>query len=387
MTDTIETRRDQLRKLAATTPDDLRRHIGKDGIIIGLMGYHVPGLLLESMGICPVWLEPDARSADEADAAIQTFACSQVRGLLARSLRDEFAVCDGFVLGHSCDSIKSLASILRFRFPTLFIDYFRFPTAIAAVGSHHFVRSECSRLCDRVTERFGVAFDERLSAQVLEKWSRTGFLLQAIRREVLDGSSLFSYADLVSMYRMAMKVRTEKVLEELEQLHAMGRTRGEPREERAIASQRGVRVAVIGSRITEMHARLFEQAGLQVCHDDLAWGTRMLLPALNEATTDDPFSAIVESIMKTGREPHNYDAGRPLFRRLMSAVEERNIAGVVYCCYKFCDPWAFDYPALREILERKHIALHFLEIDTDPASAGYEQAKNRLMAFAEQAGG
>ena len=48
---------------------------------------------------------------------------------------------------------------------------------------------------------------------------------------------------------------------------------------------------------------------------------------------------------------------------------------------KFCDPEEFDYPILKEAMEKEHIPLLYLE--TDQQADNVEQLRTRIQSFGE----
>ena len=62
-------------------------------------------------------------------------------------------------------------------------------------------------------------------------------------------------------------------------------------------------------------------------------------------------------------------------------VENNRAQGVIFVILKFCDPHAFDYPHIRQILEKAGIPSMLLEIEDQQTSE--EQVKTRVEAFVE----
>ena len=66
---------------------------------------------------------------------------------------------------------------------------------------------------------------------------------------------------------------------------------------------------------------------------------------------------------------------------LIDLAEQTGARGVVFVLLKFCDPVAYDYPMIKEGLDKKMIPSIKLEIEFQSNPAG--QMKTRLQAFAE----
>ncbi len=62
-------------------------------------------------------------------------------------------------------------------------------------------------------------------------------------------------------------------------------------------------------------------------------------------------------------------------------IRENNIDGLIYLAPRYCDPYEFDYPIVKGLLQEMRIPHLFLQIDF--SSASESQIRTRLEAFAE----
>lgn len=67
--------------------------------------------------------------------------------------------------------------------------------------------------------------------------------------------------------------------------------------------------------------------------------------------------------------------------RLLKMVENTRAQGIIFVLLKFCDPHAFDFPYIKESLDRAGIPSLLLEIEDQQTSK--EQLRTRLEAFIE----
>jgi benzoyl-CoA reductase/2-hydroxyglutaryl-CoA dehydratase subunit BcrC/BadD/HgdB len=96
---------------------------------------------------------------------------------------------------------------------------------------------------------------------------------------------------------------------------------------------------------------------------------------------DDPLHAIAQRYFNRINCPAKH---RDCFGRgdhLLKIVESTRARGVVFVLMKFCDPHAFDFPYLKEFLQRAGIPSMLLEIEERQIAT--EQLKTRLEAFIE----
>jgi benzoyl-CoA reductase/2-hydroxyglutaryl-CoA dehydratase subunit BcrC/BadD/HgdB len=62
-------------------------------------------------------------------------------------------------------------------------------------------------------------------------------------------------------------------------------------------------------------------------------------------------------------------------------AENTQAQGVIFVLLKFCDPHAFDFPYIKELLDRAGIPSLLLEIEDQQTTL--EQLKTRIEAFIE----
>ena len=62
-------------------------------------------------------------------------------------------------------------------------------------------------------------------------------------------------------------------------------------------------------------------------------------------------------------------------------AKENSADGVIFLLLKFCDPHAFDYPYLKDALDKAKIPNLLLEVEDQPQAQG--QMKTRIEAFME----
>ncbi|OIP94121.1 MAG: hypothetical protein AUK26_00650 [Syntrophaceae bacterium CG2_30_58_14] len=66
---------------------------------------------------------------------------------------------------------------------------------------------------------------------------------------------------------------------------------------------------------------------------------------------------------------------------LVRLTRERQAQGVIFFLLKFCDPHAFDYPYLKEALDREGVPSLLLEVEDRLPADG--QLRTRFEAFVE----
>ena len=122
-----------------------------------------------------------------------------------------------------------------------------------------------------------------------------------------------------------------------------------------------------------------EEAGGSIVCEDNCMRLRYFYGLADEDS--EPISAIAKRYM----EYKIPSAGPVSFERrsnfILSLVKEFNINAVVYYILKFDDPYLFEYPEMKDFLDRNGIPV--LRIETEHNTSAIGQIKTRLQAFME----
>ena len=155
--------------------------------------------------------------------------------------------------------------------------------------------------------------------------------------------------------------------------------RSDDSERRGPTAQSKVRLHISGSiSVDPSFYTLIDQAGGLVVSDDLCTGSRYFWDRVE--TDEDPLVAIKNRYLSRISCPSKYPA-EDRREYLFSRIKESGSQGVIFLLEKFCDPHLFDYPGIREDLEKEGIRSLWLE--TELFVSGEEQVKTRLEAFIE----
>jgi benzoyl-CoA reductase/2-hydroxyglutaryl-CoA dehydratase subunit BcrC/BadD/HgdB len=124
---------------------------------------------------------------------------------------------------------------------------------------------------------------------------------------------------------------------------------------------------------------LLSFCGADVVWDDLCTGMRYFEGMVAE--DKDIIEAIADRYISRSICPAKHAGITRRGEYLVKAVEQNQADGVIFLRLKFCDPHAFDYPYLRDMLTMANIPSILLEID--PQQMFSEQIRTRCEAFIE----
>ncbi|MCX5846887.1 MAG: 2-hydroxyacyl-CoA dehydratase family protein, partial [Deltaproteobacteria bacterium] len=146
------------------------------------------------------------------------------------------------------------------------------------------------------------------------------------------------------------------------------------------ASFQGKRIILAGGVCTHPDIyRIIEEAGGVVVWDDFCTGTRYFdRSVMNDS---DPITVIAERFMKRPVCPAKHAGIFTRGENLVKIVKEKDARGVVFVFLKFCDPHAFDYPYMKELLDREGIPSMALDVEDQLPSES--QLQTRFETFIE----
>ena len=339
---------------------------------VAVLPVHYPRELFTAMDVHTVemWGPPGPPRGSEA-GRIPSYVCAVVRNAMAFLASGGADAADAVLFPHTCDSLQGLATLAPdlggWEKPS-----FRYhpPKGEDRRSARAFLRAELERLAGEIARWTGRSLSVPRLAEAVALHAdidrlRGSFLC---RRAFLDMTD----AELYRLLRRGEFLWPGDHLSELRAAtHRLGK---EP-------VQRGVPLMITGYVPEPMS--LFDRlgsAGAYVAADDYAAVGRRL-PIDSPAGGGDPFAALVD---KTFSMPPCTTRAADQGRRmdfLMEKYRRSNAAGVIVHIPKFCEPEAFDVPAVLRRFAEIGAPLLLLEgeLETDLSA----QAGTRLEAFVE----
>jgi bzd-type benzoyl-CoA reductase N subunit len=350
---------------------ELKEKTGKK--VVGYMCSYTPEEFIVAAGALPMRLFGASGPVTLSDAHLQSYCCSLVRGMLDNALTGQLDFLDGAVFPHTCDSIQRLSDIWRLNIGSCFHIDIVLPVKLNTQSARLYM--------DRVIAGFRRDLEEKLGARITDEKLREAIALcNDIRRglkrlyELRSAKpSLLGGSDIHAVVKSAMVMDRKEFREALKALL-------DEIEDSQAAAFKGKRLLLTGGACSQPDIYgMIENAGAAVVWDDLCTGSRYFESMAAE--TGDPESAIAARYYDRVICPAKHNGLRERGRQLVRAAAELNADGVVFILLKFCDPHAFDYPYLKEMIEKAGIPVLLIEIEDQ--AAGSEGLRTRLETFIE----
>ncbi|MHB8910171.1 MAG: 2-hydroxyacyl-CoA dehydratase subunit D [Syntrophales bacterium] len=345
--------------------------------IVGTFCSYAPEEIILAAGAHPFRIFGTGEKIRLAEAHLQSYCCSLVRGALEDALGGRLAFLDGVVFPHTCDTIQRLSDIWRLNVDGSFHLDLVLPAKLDTESARLYFVEVLNRFRKELGHMLGVTIndDDLKGAIVLSNRIRRAltriYELKCDRPEIMKG------ADVHALVRAAMvmdRVRMAPLLEEtaaaLEAEAGRAAPSGTP-EKRLILSG-GV------CNHPDIYT-IIEEAGGAVVGDDLCTGARWFSGLIDENA--EPIAAIAERYRERVVCPAKHRGLTERADHLVRLTREKRAQGVIFFLLKFCDPHAFDYPCLKEALDREGIASTVIEVEDRLPADG--QLRTRFETFVE----
>ncbi|MBN2439397.1 MAG: 2-hydroxyacyl-CoA dehydratase [Deltaproteobacteria bacterium] len=344
--------------------------------VVGYFCSYTPEEIVLAAGAHPFRLFGSGEKIHLAEAHLQSYCCSLVRGALEDALGGRLDFLDGVVFPHTCDSIQRLSDIWRLNVPACFHLDVVLPVKLDTDGARWYLIDVLRRFREDLGKKLGVTISDEALRAAIRTMNRIRTALTRIddlkgeRPEILMGSDLYALVRAAMILdRTRMSSLLEEVVAELEKKSLS-----------MVAAWPKKRIVLSGgvSNHPDIYT-IIEEAGGAVIGDDLCTGSRWFGGLIDEKT--DPVAAIAGRYLDRIVCPAKHRGLTGRADHLVRLVREKRAQGVVFFLLKFCDPHAFDYPYLKEALDRARIPSLLMEVEDRLPADG--QLRTRFEAFIE----
>ncbi|MCK9275313.1 MAG: 2-hydroxyacyl-CoA dehydratase family protein [Syntrophales bacterium] len=360
---------------AAAHPDECAARIQNQGKkIIGYLCSYTPEEIIHAAGAHPVRLFGTGETILNADRHLQSYCCSLARGVLENAVSGRLDFLDGAVFPHTCDTIQRLSDIWRLNTDFGFFADVVLPVKFDTESARDYLRE--------VLEKFKEELERWLNITITDQSLGRSFeIYNTIRKKLTELYELKSEnPELISGRDLAAVVKGTMIMERDSLPDHLGRLIAEIKSGLYTRSDTGKKKRLILSGSICDHPdfyELLEKSGGIVVGDDLCTGERFFEGEIEQ--TGSPMKAISRRYAERTICPAKHVSERARGEALIKKVKDRNAQGVIFLFVKFCDPHAFDYPYIKEMLEKESIPGIMIEVEDQLPPEG--QLKTRFETF------
>ncbi len=342
-----------------------------DRKIMGYLCSYAPEEIIHAAGFHPMRLFSSKSEIILAENHLQSYCCSLVRGILEDSLSGKLDYLFGTVFPHTCDSMQRLSDIWRMNGKYPFFADVVLPAKLNTGSARFYMKDVLSRFKkDLETATGNEITDSDLNASIsifnqIRKSLTTIYDLNSKNPGIISARDLYTLVKgSMIMDRKEVAGHLPRIVSHLEKMNA--------------SVKKGKRLILSGSVCdTPDIFDSVEAAGGVIVGDDLCTGSRWFEGLVEE--DNSPLSAIAARYLDRVTCPAKHSGLTTRAENLISLVEKNKANGVVFLFLKFCDPHTFDYPYLKEALDKKGIKSMAFEMDDQQQSLS--QFMTRIETF------
>jgi bcr-type benzoyl-CoA reductase subunit C len=341
--------------------------------IVGYFCSYAPEEIIDAAGAVPFRIFGRGGSS-LADAHLQAYSCSLVRGALDDALSGELDFLDGVVFPHTCDSVQRLSDIWRINVKKGFHIDAVLPVKLDTESSARYMMDVMRKFKGDLEKKLNVEISpDDLNASA-DRFNRIRAYLNGLFRLRSENSGLIGSGELNAVVRAAMVMDRSRLLEELAGLA------GSIDPEQPLEKTQGKRVVLAGGicNMPDIYS-IIEASGGKVAGDDFCTGSRYFQGEISNK--GDVLESIARRYMERINCPAKHSGLLKRGEHIIRLARETGAKGVIFLFLKFCDPHSFDYPYMKNMLDREGIPSMLFEIEDQLPSEG--QFKTRCEAFFE----
>ena len=360
---------------ALADPGAYARELKKHGrTIIGYFCSYTPEEIILAAGAHPMRLFGTKGEISLADAHLQAYSCSLVRGALEQALAGKLDFLDGTVFPHTCDSIQRLSDIWRLNTDFKFFADVVLPVKLNTPAAREYMVDVLEKFRRELGRGLGVTISDDDMRRSMAAYNRIRDALKTIYDLRCQDPGLIKGADLAAIVKASMFMDRNYLVERLPQVVEAMREG-----QFAWDAQGKKRVALVGGICDQPDIYdIIEETGGAVVADDLCTGSRWMHGTL---AGPEPVRAVAERYLHRPICPAKHASETFRGENLAALAKESKADGVIFLLLKFCDPHSFDYPYMKEFLDREGVSSMLYEIEDQIPSEG--QLRTRFETFME----
>jgi len=343
--------------------------------VVGFFCSYTPEELIFAADALPFRIAGTRGSINRADTHLQAYCCSPVRGALEEGLSGNLNFLDGVVFPHTCDSIQRLSDIWRLNVSLPFHIDVVLPVKLNAESAREYMIDVLHKFKNDLEKNLKVEITDAALRHAISLYNNIRARIKLISDMRQINPSLLNGSDFYRILKASMIMERNDLLEMLSEIMLNLEAQKE-----IPGVKSGKRLVLTGAMCDHPDFyQIIEDGGGVIVWDDLCTGSRYFDGQIDP--TGDPIASLAERYLTRIVCPAKHSGLSTRAEDLLETVRSTNGHGVVFLLQKFCDPHSFDYPYLKECLDKEGIPNTLIEME-DQAPIG-ERLKTRFEAFLE----
>lgn len=343
---------------------------------LGWISTYVPEEIIIAAGFIPFRITGTTSPISLSKTYFSGNISSYIQGCLEGALRQEYTFLEGVIIGGETDAMKRLCDTWLYFAgkDKLFISLLDIPKLFTPdLASKHYKES-ISSLIERIEKYFNKVIDDNALFNAITICQKTRGLLNRLNNLRRTSLPIINSLQMSEICKLSVSGDKEIFNKELETLLQQLE---EQKNYKESSLENKPRLMMTGSfqEGTELLHVVENSGGMLVC-EDLSDRIRYFRTTVQ--IDRDPVSAIVMGYLNKPPSASVADHQKRA-EYILDLIKEFRIDGVIYYVLKFDDPYLFEFPDIKEILNQNNIPIVRIETEASRISEG--QIKTRLQAF------
>jgi benzoyl-CoA reductase subunit C len=341
---------------------------------IGYLCALTPVELIHAAGLIPLRIKGFPEDpVTEADAQMETIICSVVRAWYDGMRKGRFDFIRGLVIPHACDSMVRTYDIWANTLELPFVHFIDIPHATTG-SAPAFFKAVLETFREMLTRRTGREITDAAITGAVREYNRYRLAVQALYALRRESPPRISGVEVTKTLVAGLCLPVNEAIELVAAVTAEALTRP------PVTSAKRPRIMLFGAEQDNIgFVETVEQTGADVVADYFCPGLREYSTPVPE--TPDPMDGIADRYL-TLNCARTYREGGPesRFGEIGEIAAEYGAQGMILMIRRYCDPFGFEVPALKQYLEGQGLPVLYLEEDYAPVAA---RIATRVQAFLE----
>lgn len=346
----------------------LRALKGLDKPLLGYLTNRIPVEILHALNTYPIRiLTNNSPTTGASERYMQIFGCSWLQHILDVAISNEYYdSMDGVIFSAgTCDSLQNFSDIFRKTFPDFWAYNLTYPV-LNSENALEYLQNEFENLIQTILGKFQANNEEFNLSHSIKLYNSKRTHLQKLA--LLVSEKKLSYLEFAKFLHLGDILPIEQFLTYVE------KTTDKIETNENLPSN--PRILVTGGMWDNYNLWIIEEFNYLVA-DDLSFGSRNFNFMIPQGKFLEGYTkAYLERIP----DATAYDMEQRL-SNLRQQISNHNVDGVVLLGVKWCEPDAFEFVPIQNMLKEEGISS--IKIETTSDLSNIQQIKTRLAAFIE----
>jgi len=354
--------------------------------IIGYPCMYVPLEIITALGLVSYRTYGDiAEPVTEADKALPTAFCPIMRTCLDCALKAKDDFLDGMVAIHSCDPQDKTTRVWQSYISYPYFHLIDMPGTLRTQSLEYF-KGQLNDFKKTLESFAGKELPSDKLKAAIELHNRQRALVRELYKLTKPDPPLISGTEMLQVIKALMSLPAAEGNELLTQVIS------EVKERKDGPEKKPARLLIWSSTLDNIDIMQLFEAGANVVMDESCGGIRAYRADVK--LTDDPLDGLSDYYLKeitcarTFREAVFGEARKDYiadldsrFGYLKDFIRGWNINGAILFLVRYCDPFAFEMPSLKDYLD--HLGIPNTYIEYDYTQGSLAPLRTRVEAFLE----